>query len=166
MKVGVPKEIKTLEFRVGMRPSGVHELVVDGHLTVRRDLSRVHRHFCFALGGGEPDGRTVFARDGAEVAAFTFAEEIKADAAGEVAALRDKGYNPGPIDGVLGSQTLKSANAYAKSSGLPFGPTATTLESWPPMSTSTPALLVRWKAPRAWQVISVMARSAPTRLRP
>ena len=31
MRVGVPKEIKTLEFRVGMRPSGVHELVEDGH---------------------------------------------------------------------------------------------------------------------------------------
>ncbi len=31
MRIGVPKEIKTLEFRVGMRPSGVHELVVDGH---------------------------------------------------------------------------------------------------------------------------------------
>ncbi|MBT8039431.1 MAG: peptidoglycan-binding protein [Gammaproteobacteria bacterium] len=36
-------------------------------------------------------------------------------------ALRDKGYDPGPIDGVLGGQTLKSANAYAKSSGLPYG---------------------------------------------
>ena len=31
MKVGVPKEIKTLEFRVGMTPAGVHELVDDGH---------------------------------------------------------------------------------------------------------------------------------------
>ncbi|MBT8083778.1 MAG: alanine dehydrogenase, partial [Woeseia sp.] len=31
MKVGVPKEIKTLEFRVGMLPSGVRELVHDGH---------------------------------------------------------------------------------------------------------------------------------------
>jgi len=31
MKVGVPKEIKTLEFRVGMVPAGVHELVDDGH---------------------------------------------------------------------------------------------------------------------------------------
>ena len=31
MKVGVPKEIKTLEFRVGMVPAGVHELVHDGH---------------------------------------------------------------------------------------------------------------------------------------
>ncbi len=31
MKIGVPKEIKTLEFRVGMTPDGVHELVVDGH---------------------------------------------------------------------------------------------------------------------------------------
>ena len=31
MKVGVPKEIKTLEFRVGMVPAGVRELVSDGH---------------------------------------------------------------------------------------------------------------------------------------
>ncbi len=31
MKVGVPKEIKTLEFRVGMTPAGVAELVGDGH---------------------------------------------------------------------------------------------------------------------------------------
>ncbi len=31
MKVGIPKEIKTLEFRVGMTPAGVHELVHDGH---------------------------------------------------------------------------------------------------------------------------------------
>jgi alanine dehydrogenase len=31
MKIGVPKEIKTLEFRVGMTPSGVGELVHDGH---------------------------------------------------------------------------------------------------------------------------------------
>ena len=31
MKIGVPKEIKTLEFRVGMTPAGVRELVRDGH---------------------------------------------------------------------------------------------------------------------------------------
>ena len=31
MKIGVPKEIKTLEFRVGMTPAGVHEVVHDGH---------------------------------------------------------------------------------------------------------------------------------------
>jgi alanine dehydrogenase len=31
VKVGVPKEIKTLEFRVGMIPAGVRELVHDGH---------------------------------------------------------------------------------------------------------------------------------------
>ena len=31
MKIGVPKEIKTLEFRVGMTPAGVRELVNDGH---------------------------------------------------------------------------------------------------------------------------------------
>ena len=31
MRVGVPKEIKTLEFRVGMTPAGVHEMVHEGH---------------------------------------------------------------------------------------------------------------------------------------
>lgn len=31
MKIGIPKEIKTLEFRVGMTPAGVRELVHDGH---------------------------------------------------------------------------------------------------------------------------------------
>ncbi len=31
MRIGVPKEIKTLEYRVGMTPSGVKELVLAGH---------------------------------------------------------------------------------------------------------------------------------------
>lgn len=31
MRIGVPKEIKTQEYRVGMVPQGVHELVVAGH---------------------------------------------------------------------------------------------------------------------------------------
>jgi alanine dehydrogenase len=31
MRIGVPKEIKTQEFRVGMVPHGVHELVTAGH---------------------------------------------------------------------------------------------------------------------------------------
>ncbi len=31
MRVGVPKEIKTLEYRVGMVPAGVRELIHDGH---------------------------------------------------------------------------------------------------------------------------------------
>jgi len=34
MKVGVPKEIKTLEFRVGLVPAGVRELIHDGHEVV------------------------------------------------------------------------------------------------------------------------------------
>ena len=31
MRVGIPKEIKVLEYRLGMVPSGVKELVSDGH---------------------------------------------------------------------------------------------------------------------------------------
>ena len=34
MRVGVPREIKTLEYRVGMVPAGVRELVHDGHEVV------------------------------------------------------------------------------------------------------------------------------------
>ena len=34
MKVGIPKEIKVLEFRVGMVPAGVRELIHDGHEVV------------------------------------------------------------------------------------------------------------------------------------
>lgn len=44
-------------------------------------------------------------------------------------ALRDKGYDPGPIDGVLGSKTLISANRYAKSSGLPYGSNYISIET-------------------------------------
>lgn len=36
-------------------------------------------------------------------------------------ALRNKGYEVGPIDGVLGEQTMSSANRYAQSNGLPYG---------------------------------------------
>jgi len=34
-------------------------------------------------------------------------------------ALRDKGYDPGPIDGVMGSQTRKAISQYQKSENLP-----------------------------------------------
>ena len=38
VKVGIPKEVKVLEFRVGMLPSGVRELIHDGHeVFVERD---------------------------------------------------------------------------------------------------------------------------------
>ena len=31
MRIGVPKEIKTLEFRVGLTPGAAHSLVEKGH---------------------------------------------------------------------------------------------------------------------------------------
>jgi len=34
-------------------------------------------------------------------------------------ALRDKGYDPGPIDGVMGSQTQEAISQYQKSENLP-----------------------------------------------
>ena len=38
MKIGVPKEIKTLEFRVGMTPAGVHEVVSEGMKLLSRKM--------------------------------------------------------------------------------------------------------------------------------
>ena len=41
MRVGVPKEIKVLENRVGLTPASVHELVAHGHdVLVERDAGR------------------------------------------------------------------------------------------------------------------------------
>ncbi len=54
----------------------------------------------------------------------------------------------------------------AKSTTSPAGPMRITLVSCPPMSTSRPGRPVRANAPRAWQVISVIARAARTRFRP
>ena len=45
MLVGVPKEIKTREFRVGLVPSSVAELVHRGHQVVVEKQSR-SRYWC------------------------------------------------------------------------------------------------------------------------
>ncbi len=67
MKVGVPKEIKTLEFRVGMTPAGVHELVHDGHeVIVETDA-----------GAGIGMSDAVYEHAGARIA--TTAEEVFAE---------------------------------------------------------------------------------------
>lgn len=37
------------------------------------------------------------------------------------ASLRDKGFDAGPVDGILGTRTLSGARAFAKANGLPSG---------------------------------------------
>jgi len=68
MRVGVPKEIKTLEFRVGMTPAGVRELVHDGHEVV------VETHAGLGIGMFDAD----YEAAGASIAAAP--EEIFASA--------------------------------------------------------------------------------------
>ena len=68
MKIGVPKEIKTLEFRVGMTPAGVRELVHDGHEVV------VETNAGTGIGVTDSD----YGAAGAKIAATP--EEIFADA--------------------------------------------------------------------------------------
>ncbi len=59
MIIGVPKEIKTEEFRVGMTPVGVRELVRNGHTVVIET--------CAGEGSGFSDGE--YRKAGAEIAA-------------------------------------------------------------------------------------------------
>ena len=86
MKVGVPKEIKTHEYRVGLTPAGVRELAMHGHVvTVERNA---------AAGIGIPDD--AYRAAGASVvdtAAEVFATsdlivKVKEPQPGEIAMLR------------------------------------------------------------------------------
>lgn len=53
MKIGVPKEIKTLEFRVGMTPAGVREVVSEGHAVI------VESHAGSGIGVSDADYQAV-----------------------------------------------------------------------------------------------------------
>ncbi len=68
----------------------------------------------FAAGGGGT-GRTLLTRDGACLAGFTMHEEFKADAAGEVAALHDEGYEVH----ILSGDDQAKVDAAARALGVP-----------------------------------------------
>ena len=87
MRVGVPKEIKTLEFRVGLVPSSVRELVHEGHeVLVEHDAGA-------GCGFSDADYQAVGARiaaDGAEVfAKADLIVKVKEPQAAEIARMRD-----------------------------------------------------------------------------
>jgi alanine dehydrogenase len=86
VKIGVPKEIKTHEYRVGLTPAGVRELTVHGHLvTVERNA---------AAGIGIPDdayraaGATVVDSAADVFAASDLIVKVKEPQASEIAMLR------------------------------------------------------------------------------
>ena len=86
MKVGVPKEIKTHEYRVGLTPGAVRELTVHGHeVTVQQDAA-------VAIGFSDDDYRAAGASivaTAAEVFASTdMIVKVKEPQPSEIAALR------------------------------------------------------------------------------
>ena len=87
MKIGVPKEIKTLEFRVGMTPGGVHELVHDGHEVV------VETNAGAGIGMTDADyeraGATVLGTAGDVFAAADMIIKVKEPQLNECAMLRE-----------------------------------------------------------------------------
>jgi alanine dehydrogenase len=42
MRIGVPKEIKTNEYRAGLTPPSVRELVAHGHEVLVQKIGRAH----------------------------------------------------------------------------------------------------------------------------
>ena len=86
MKIGVPKEIKTLEFRVGMTPAGVQEVISDGHEVVVETNA--------GMGIGETDaayeavGATVLATPEEVFAAADMIVKVKEPQLNECAMLR------------------------------------------------------------------------------
>jgi len=71
----------------------------------------------FALDDEAGGEQTILSRDGLEIAAFGFVEQIKADAAGEVAGLRDRGYDVTLLSGDDQAKVDRAARAL----GLPAG---------------------------------------------
>jgi alanine dehydrogenase len=86
MKIGIPKEIKTLEFRVGMVPSGVRELVHDGHEVI------VETNAGVGIGMTDADykkaGATVVAKPEAVFAQADLIVKVKEPQLNECAMLR------------------------------------------------------------------------------
>ena len=67
MLIGVPKEIKNHEYRVGLTPAAVKEFVVHGHQVLVEDNAGAAIGFTneeFVAAGAEiaPDAETVFAK--------------------------------------------------------------------------------------------------------
>jgi len=87
MKIGVPKEIKTLEFRVGMTPAGVRELVHDGHDVV------VETNAGLGIGMFDEDyekaGATILDSAGEVFAAANMIVKVKEPQQSECKMLRD-----------------------------------------------------------------------------
>lgn len=86
MKVGVPKEIKTHEYRVGLTPGAVRELTVHGHeVTVQQDAAS-------AIGFSDDDyraaGASIVATAAEVFAAADMIVKVKEPQPSEIAALR------------------------------------------------------------------------------
>ena len=86
MKVGVPKEIKTHEYRVGLTPGAVRELTVHGHdVTVQQDAAA---SIGFSDEAYRAAGATIVATAAEVFAAADMIVKVKEPQPSEIAALR------------------------------------------------------------------------------
>ncbi len=125
--VEIPAEYKTITKRVLVTPATVREEMIPAEYTTikKRVLASPARSEEVLI---PAEYKTVDEKQLVRAGGFTQWVEIlcAADTTPGVIrrvqqALKDKGYEPGPIDGVMGSQTRAALTKYQQSKGLPLG---------------------------------------------
>jgi len=125
--VEIPAEYKTIKKRVLVSPATVREVEVPAEYTTikKRVLASPARSEEVLI---PAEYKTVDEKQLVRAGGFTQWVEIlcAADTTPGVIrrvqqALKDKGYQPGPIDGVMGAQTRSALTKYQQSKGLPLG---------------------------------------------
>ncbi|MFK7904846.1 MAG: peptidoglycan-binding protein [Chitinophagales bacterium] len=125
--VEIPAEYKTIKKRVLVSPATVREVEVPAEYTTikKRVLASPARSEEVLI---PAEYKTVDEKQLVRAGGFTQWVEIlcAADTTPGVIrrvqqALTDKGYKPGPVDGVMGAQTRSALTKYQQSKGLPLG---------------------------------------------
>ena len=133
--VNIPAEYKTVTKRVVSKPATTREVVVPAAfktVKVRRMAKPPTERRIAIPAEYQTVSKRVMVSDG-KMAWRPILCETNADrntVAQIQRALKAAGHNPGPIDGVIGSQTLAAVKSYQKKKGLPSGQlTYATLDS-------------------------------------
>lgn len=125
-EIKVPAEYKTVEKRVVKRPASTREVVIPAEyetVSVRNLVSPAEER----RNKVPPQYGTVQKSEKISDATLAWQQvlcDVNATSGTVLAlqqALKAKGYSVGPIDGVLGSQTISAVSSFAKREGIPHG---------------------------------------------
>ena len=125
-EVVIPAQYKTIKKTVLVEPATTREITVPAEYSTMRVEKLVtptsERRIAIPAEHGQVTKRTLVSQDKLEWREVVCEVNMTGENIRALqTALRKGGYDVGPIDGVLGSKTLSSANRYAQSNGLPYG---------------------------------------------